>query len=197
MSNLLFPDLPGITWQVTWSPMFKTRIQTTVSGKEYRQALMANPIYKLTLSYEFLRHGARDELRALVGLFHRVRGSFDNFLFQLPDDCSVTDHPFAVGDGKTKSYQLMRAFGSGSPEPVQNIEKITNIKIGNSVTGGYTVSDKGVITFPSAPTGPLKWTGRYYYRVRFEHDSQDFEQFMLDLWSAKKVGLIGSLGTRI
>ncbi|MFZ6767514.1 DUF2460 domain-containing protein [Undibacterium sp. Di26W] len=198
MSDLKFPDLPGITWQVSWQPSFNTKIQTAVSGKEYRASLMANPIYKLTLNYEFLRHGAKNELRQLVGLFLQTRGAFDNFLYKFPDDSAVTDQLIGVGDGKTKIFQLSRSFGSAFSEPVQNVDVVTNIKVAGVVkTGGYTVSESGLVTFAAAPTGDVSWSGSYFYRVRFEQDSQEVEQFMKDLWSAKKVQLIGSLGRRI
>ena len=59
MSNEIFPELPGLEWNGHWTPQFKTKIQTAVSGKEYRSAMMASPLYRVSLSYEFLRAGAQ------------------------------------------------------------------------------------------------------------------------------------------
>jgi hypothetical protein len=43
----------------------------------------------------------------------------------------------------------------------------------------------------SAPTGPITGTFAFYFRVRFENDTQDFEKFLYRLWT---VG--GSEGSR-
>jgi len=200
MSGQIFPDLPGLTWTVTWQPTFKTKIQTAISGAEYRTSLMANPIYELSLSYEFLRHGSRQELRQLVGFFLARRGSYDNFLYRHLDDCTVVDQVIGVGDGHTQSFQLVRSFGSEFVEPVQNIDAITAVKVAGVVraAGAYTVSPTGMVKFVVAPAaGSITWTGSYFYRVRFSADEQEFEKFMKDLWTAKKVQLTGSLGMRI
>lgn len=199
MSDILFPTLPGVTWRATWTPTFRTKVQSAVSGKEYRASLMANPLYNLTLSYEFLRHGSRQELRQLVGFYLARRGAFDNFLYRMEDDCTVTDQLVGIADGTTRSFQLVRSFGSDFSEPVQNIEAVTGVKVNGLVPlGGYTVSPTGMLTFNFPPgTGPITWTGSYFYRARFADDEQDFDRFMKNLWEAKTVNLISSLGTRI
>ncbi len=201
MSDILFPTLPGLTWDVLWQPVFHTKVQSAVSGKEYRASLMANPLYNLTLTYEFLRHGSKQELRQLVGFFLARRGSFDNFLYRLDEDCCVADQQIAVADGHTRSFQLMRSFGSEFIEPVQNIEAITNVKIAGAVKIAgidFTVSATGMVTFMIAPAaGAITWSGTYFYRARFQSDHQDFQRFMHNLWSAKTVNLTASLGTRI
>lgn len=201
MSNQFFPDLPGLTWGVQWQPMFSTKIQTAVSGKEYRASLTANPVYQLSLSYDFLRHGAKQELRQLLGFFLARKGSFDSFLYIHPDDNAVTDQLIGVANGVKTSFQLLRGFGSEFVEPVQNINLVTNIKVNGVVkTLGpdYTVSATGMVVFGAAPTsGNVTWTGAYYYRARFAQDSLAFEKFMNNLFSAKKVEMLASLGTKI
>lgn len=63
----------------------------------------------------------------------------------------------------------------------------------------FTVSSVGVVTFTAAPASgaTLTWTGSYYYRVRFELDTVDFERFLWQLWNARSINLRGSLGTKI
>jgi uncharacterized protein (TIGR02217 family) len=199
MSDFLFPTLPGVTWRTTWTPIFRTKVQSAVSGREYRASLMANPLYNLTLSYEFLRHGTKQELRQLVGFFLARRGAFDNFLYRLDDDCAVTDQQIGVADGVTKSFQLVRSFGSEFSEPVQNVDAVATVKVnGVAQPAGYAVSATGMVTFNVAPgAGAITWTGSYFYRARFADDQQDFDRFMKNLWEAKTVNLISSLGTRI
>jgi uncharacterized protein (TIGR02217 family) len=200
MSDILFPELPGVTWKTTWSPTFRTKVQSAVSGKEYRASLMANPLYNFTLTYEFLRHGARQELRQLVGFYLDRRGSFDNFLFRLEDDCSVVDQPIGAGDGVQRSFQLARSFGTGFSEPVQNVDAVVDVKVAGVVrpAGQYTVSATGMLTFAVAPAaGAVTWSGSYFYRARFSDDNLDVDRFMKNLWEAKTILLISSLGRRI
>jgi hypothetical protein len=56
MSSLVFPNyLPGIKFTQTKSTMFRTGVQTAVTGKESRISYQAFPLYKWELSYELLR----------------------------------------------------------------------------------------------------------------------------------------------
>jgi uncharacterized protein (TIGR02217 family) len=198
MSDIRYPVLPGATWDLTWSPKFHTKIQSAVTGKEYRASMMANPLYSITIKYEFLRAGARQELRQLVGFYLARRGAYESFLFKLEEDCSVVGQAVGVGDGLAKSFQLVRSYGAFS-EPVQNIDQVTEVRVnGNLVPpSGYSVSPTGLVTFAVPPVGPITWTGSYLYRVRFEDDEAEFNRFMSNLWKADSVSLIGSLGNRI
>ena len=70
------------------------------------------------------------------------------------------------------------------PGPVPPAGPSTSAVVG-SITGGR-------ITFVSAPAvgAALTWSGQFYKRVRFARDETEFEEFLQDLWSAKKVELI-------
>jgi uncharacterized protein (TIGR02217 family) len=201
MSNAVFPDLPGIDIKVRKTPIWNTRVQRAVSGRELRTAFYSYPLYKLAISYNFLRAGAEAELQAIVGFFNARKGSFDNFLFSDPLDSVAADQQFGVGDGANIKFQLTRAFG-GNTEPVMNINGTPSITVDDVPrTPGtdYTLDSLGMVTFMTAPAAGavLRWTGAYYYRVRFERDEMDFEQFLWELWEAKRVELRGSLGTKI
>lgn len=201
MGNAIYPVLPGLSFDVGWSPAFKTKVLTATSGKEYRAALMANPVYSLKMKYEFLRAGARNELRTLAGFFLARRGSFDSFLFEHPDDNAVADQLIGVANGVTTTFQLLRGYGSEFVEPVQNPKQVTAIKVNGVIkTLGthYTMSSTGMVVFTSAPlVGNITWSGSYYYRARFAQDVSDFNKFMKDLWDNKKVELLACLGTKI
>lgn len=201
MSNSVFPTLAGLEWGVEWEPEFFNRVQQAVSGKEYRANLGASPVYRLKLSYEFLKAGSQTELKTLLGFFLERKGSFDSFLYTHPDDNSVTDQLIGVANGAKLQFQLVRAYGSAFVEPVCNVVSITNIKVnGVAKTQGtdYTVSSTGMVIFTSAPvSGNITWTGSYYYRARFLQDSMSFTKFMKDLFSAKQVELRASLGTKV
>jgi len=208
MSNALFPTPIGLGWAIGRTPNFSTILQEAASGFERRTALMSYPKYKFTLSYEFLRSdSANAELQNIQNFFLARQGALDNFLFDEPytPDDAVTDFQFGTGDGSTVAFQLTRALKTGGfLEPVMNLNPastVTNIKDNTAVVNpaNYTVSSSGLITFSVAPTNghTLTWTGAYYFRCRFKDDFADFENFMYQLWTLKKIELIGALGNKV
>lgn len=196
MSNLVFPTLPGLAWNVARSPQWATRIQKAVSGKEFRSAWMSAPLYTFRLQYEVLREAsAYQELQQLVAFYNNVRGSFDSFLYRDPNDNSVTAHSFGTGNGVQTAFQLVRSYG-GNLEAVGQLNGAPSIYINGVLQAtGYTISATGLVTFSVAPinAAALTWTGNYYYRCRFLQDAMELNEFMNSLWEAKKVEFIGSL----
>ena len=206
MSNLVFPSLAGLLPSVKVAPRFSTRVQSSVSGRETRAKFMLYPLWDITIGFEFLRTGqAGSELDTLAGFFMQVAGSWDSFLFQVPNDSSVTDMNFGTGDGTTTVFQLIRRRGAGGfsfAEPVQNPTAVTAVKI-NGVTKtpgtNYTVGGTGLITFTAAPAvaDVLTWTGTFYYRCRLLDDTADFTRFMQDLWELRQLRMVGAPGIRV
>lgn len=200
MSNALFPTLPGLRWDIEKNPEFNTIVQRSVSLAELRGSFTATPIYNFTLHYDVLRDDTlHNELKQLAGFFLARRGKWDSFLFLDPDDSAATLQAFGTGDGATTAFQLVRTFGSFT-ESVCNIGVSPAIyKAGVLQVGGYSVSATGLVTFSMAPTGgqALTWSGTYYFRCRFLEDTQQFNQFMRQLWDAKQVQFLASLGTKI
>jgi uncharacterized protein (TIGR02217 family) len=213
MSNAVYPTLPGLQFNVVKTPKFSTVIMPGVSGKEWRAAMMANPLYTIGLTYAVLRDdpttqspaSPQDELKQLMGFFMARQGSFDSFLFTEPSDSHVTGMQFGTGDGTTNAFQLVRTYGIAGigefTEPVANLNGSPVIYDNGVVVaaGNYTVGATGLITFTTPPASghALTWDGQYYYRCRFNADTIGFNQFMSNLWEAKKVELYGSLGTKI
>lgn len=188
---------------LTRAPRFKTHIQSAVSGKETRSAFMAFPLWDLTLAYEFLQSGNRGtDLNQIISLFGQVKGAWDSFLLSVPDDNTVSDHLIATGNGSTRSFQLMRsitASGFALTEPVMNVNSVTNVKVSGVDVTGYSVSSTGVLTLPVTPAAgaPITWSGSYYFRCRFTHDTADFHRFMADLYELKSLKMIGAPGNRV
>lgn len=198
MSNLVFPTLPGLTWNIARSPQWATRIQKAVSGKEFRSAWMSSPLYTFRLSYEMLREAASfQEIQQLVAFFNNVRGSFDSFLYLDPNDNTVTAHNFGTGNGVQTAFQLMRSYG-GNLEAVGQLNGALSIYVGGvlQVAGTqYTLGSTGLVTFVAAPAAgaALTWSGSYYYRCRFQQDTLELSEIMNTVWEAKKVEFVGSL----
>lgn len=118
MSNAVYPALPGLAWPTKRTPLWKTKVSNTPSGREFRTAPMLVPRYRYTLQYDFLRSAAAlSEFQTLFGFFNARHGAFDSFLYNNPDDNSIAGQPIGVGDGATAAFQLVRSLG-GFSEPV-------------------------------------------------------------------------------
>lgn len=201
MSDAVFPTLPGLTWNVHKAPEWKTKVQQAISGRELRAAFRQYPLYRFTLAFDFLRaDSVNAELQALLGFFNARQGSFDSFLYTDPTDATVTAQSFGTGNGATTQFKLVRTYG-GAIEPVMNLNGNPAIyKAGVLQTAGthYTISN-GLVTFVAAPANgnALTWTGSYYYRCRFADDTADFDNFLHELWTLKKLAFIGGLGRKL
>jgi uncharacterized protein (TIGR02217 family) len=198
VSSAVFPTLPGLTYDIQRVPTWKTKVQQSVSGREVRGAFMSAPLYSFTLTFEFLRSNALAELQTLVAFFNARQGSYDSFLYSDPVDNNVTQQSLGTGTGTQTTFQLLRSFGVNI-EPVCNVNTITGVYLNGVSTSAYSISATGLITFTTAPGAgvAVTWTGSYYYRCRFTQDTAEFENFMQDLWSLKKIEFLANLGNRL
>lgn len=187
MSNLVFPALPGISIERSRSPYWDSKVQRSVSGKAVGFTAYTYPLWKYKLKFEFLRAGSQAEMQAIAGLFNRVYGQADTFLFMDDDDCTATDQTIGVGDGTTKTFRLTRTYGSFI-EPLAKAGTIDNVKVDGSAVTGYTEAN-GVLKLASAPAigKPVTWSGKFYFRCRFSTNAIDFDRFLWQLWKANSV----------
>lgn len=219
MSDDLYPgDLPGIKWDRTRSMVFKTSIYEAVSGAERRLRHRPWPKYSVDLTYEVLRESRQfSELQQLLGFFGTKGGSYESFLFKDPHDCTATNLIFAVGDGVTKRFQLVRRIGDYA-EPVHNpAANVVPYRVWfpfdsesffwpeyygwptaadvAPMPGSFTLLPGGVIEFAVAPAAGavLAWNGTYYFRARFGADKFDYTEFLRRFYSTGKVNLVASL----
>jgi uncharacterized protein (TIGR02217 family) len=193
MTTPVFPQLPGQGWPLTRSPIWRTGIQTTQSGREMRAAYMSYPLYKWSATFEVLRNSASfPEFQQLLAFFNECQGSFAVFNFTDPDDNFVTAQGFGVGDGVTTSFQLAKSFG-GYVEPVLAPEVVSQITVAGTVVpfpSGWSLNvNTGIVTFTTAPANgaALAWTGNFYYPCRFLADTYDFDRTMSTFYGAKKL----------
>lgn len=214
MSNLLFPKIKGLAWNITKNPTFSTEIQSSLAGREVRIQNFQNPIWEFTLSYEYLLNDpkSRDEneqtpLETLVGFFLARGGQFDDFLLNESDltgrleDSVYSGQPIGTGDSATKSFQIVRNVG-GFLEAVQNpMNQTATVYVnGTAKVQGtdYTIAN-GVVTFTSAPAAGASITADFIalQRVRFDTGASrsgkegiEFNNFYFNLYECKEVQLI-------
>lgn len=120
MSDSVFPTLPGINIKQGRSPVWRSVVHESVSGRSVALSAMTYPRWKYKLSFEFLRSGAEVELQSLVGFYNHVRGRADTFLFYDEDDNFASNQAFGTADGVTTQFKLARALG-GFVEPINGI----------------------------------------------------------------------------
>ncbi|HLG86261.1 MAG TPA: DUF2460 domain-containing protein [Alphaproteobacteria bacterium] len=199
MSTAVFPALAGLEYPVTRTPVFKTLVQESVSGKENRAALQVYPRWKWSLSFNFLRDDSNNEFRTLLGFFLARQGAYDSFLFDDVDDDGVTDQPVGVGDGSNLNFPLVRTLG-GFVEPILavNTNVVATVKV-NGVLQAFTsqwgwlfgaYGPYGIAFTPGNAPGngaSVTATFNYYWPVRFTADDNDFTKFMNKLWEQKKL----------
>ncbi|HEN9525227.1 TPA: DUF2460 domain-containing protein [Acinetobacter baumannii] len=213
MSDVLFPELPGLDWDLTKTPMFNTKIMQSVNGRELRASYQAVPKYQISMSFAFLRESkGRNELQQLEGFFLERRGSFDSFLFKMPEDnefqCTF------VGDGVQTSFQLYKQINTTqiplqhtqaeqSEDPLMWSENASKPMWSDPESQmwllqfGITTNGLLQMPIPLAAGESITISGTYYYRCRFADDEQQYTNFMSKLWKAGKVEMVGSLGNKV
>ncbi len=193
MSNAIYPTFPGLKWGTIKTPIFNTSIVKSASGRELRAAYYSYPQWRFRLKYEVLRQSAGlKELETLLGFFCARKGSFDTFLYQDPDDNTVTNQTIALTSNAALQYRLVRNI-AGFTEPIFAVDGTPEIKAGDSVLNAsqYTITDGLLsLTAPLNDGLALTWSGQFFYRCRFEKDMSDFEGVLTNLYKAGTIEMI-------
>ena len=195
MTEPVFPSLAGLGWSVKRSPVWKTRAQQAISGKETRLADWSYPAWQWELTFDFLRATpSAAEFQSLAGFFNQCQGAFGTFLYADADDNAVTGQSLGVGDGATTVFQLVRAFG-GFIEPVLAPNVVSAVYLAGVAQSpsSYSVNPTtGLLTFTTAPASGAATAAdfSYYFRCRFAEDTVDFEKFMATLYRAQKLAFV-------
>jgi uncharacterized protein (TIGR02217 family) len=190
-----FPAFPGIMWPEKRAASGRTIRQEALSGKRTFLPQMVSVRYNWELSFEMLRSafwtaGSFTELESFVGFYLAQMMGGTCFGYTDADDFTVTAQGFGQGDGTTTAFQLVRARG-GFSEPVllPTITGLTVAGVAKSSPADYTLADKGIVTFTSAPAGgaALAWTGTFAWLCRFNDDLVDTSRLMVGLFDAKSL----------
>ena len=186
-----FPALPGQGWSVRKTPLFASLVASHVSGREVRDALYQNPIWRFELTFDGLGSDSTSHpgvggqsLQALMGFFLQSQGRYGTFLYTDPTDSAAVNQIFATGDGATTAFTFARSLG-GFLEPVGWVTNVAQVTVGGAAQGsGWSLSAPNSLVFTTAPpSGALIGASfSYAFQCRFEDDTAEFEQFMQTLW---------------
>jgi len=194
MSDLIFPNLRGLTYPIGKTPNWSTITQRSMTGipKFFQQ--YTYPYYTLKLQFEYLSddNDQSDDIHSLMGFYNRNGGAGQDFLFadSLFENNTVNNQLFGVGDGITTQFRLTKNFG-GFIEPVFGLVAAPVITKNGLTTSSFTWDTHALITFATAPAigAQLKWSGYWYYRCHFKNDTSDFEQIFSGIWDLQELDL--------
>jgi uncharacterized protein (TIGR02217 family) len=210
MALPVFPSFRYQGWPTKRTPAFDTLLQQASSGKEIRLAYYPYPIWHWELTFgggdtgflpdnpnKLFGTNLDTDLVTIQGFYLQMQGRLGVFLLDDPDDDVVSGQAIATGDGSTTVFQLIRTRG-GYAEPVQTpfTAPAPNIYVDGvlkTVGTDYAISNPGgALTFTAAPALGKAITAdiNYYWPVRFDDDSQEYEKFMFQLWNLRTVKLI-------
>src|SRR5947209_167191 len=178
MSDIIFPETPGLDWGCVLRPTLNTLKKRVASGKSTRAALWPAAVWEFDLKYEFIfddpsrvdaETSPYTDLERLVGFFLDRVGGFDNFLYRHPRFNCVQGLQLATSDGTLTTLQAQFGIG-GHLEEVQAVDGTPTI-IGSdgAEIDVASVSNTGLITLATAaPAGPVMATFKYFFRVCFK-----------------------------
>jgi uncharacterized protein (TIGR02217 family) len=201
MSNLIYPKLRGETWPIVKRPVFSTVVQTAATGRETRIANYPFARWEYEIPYSFLDAATGfEEFQQLVGFYCLHNGQAESFLFHDETDCLATGQAIGTGNGAKTQFQMQRTLG-GSTQPVYGINGIDasypagnappiKVFVNGGEVAGWTLTNGGLLTFGGAPSGAITANFGYFWRVRFQDEKLEFENFAQNLWEARKVALI-------
>lgn len=175
----------SIAFHSSGGPERKTEIVTLGSGFEERNAVWANSRRRYDVGY-----GVKtlDDLHAVIAFFEARLGRLHAFRFRDFADWkssapggtpAPTDQALGIGDGATTSFQLAKAYTSGSASWPRTVKKpVTgSVRIaidGDELESGWSVNDTtGIVTFGAAPADGAAITAGFEFDtpVRFDSDA--------------------------
>lgn len=194
-----FPNnLAGLKFDSKKTPIWKTGIQESASGKEQRATRWSYPRWRFSLSFEFLRDNVGSEYQTLVAFFNSRKGRYDYFYYVDPSEYQLSAQNIGSGDGTTLAFPLVKSLG-GYTEPVFHSPSVTAVYINGVLqssgwtltasTGGY---GNDTITFSSPPASGAAITAdfQFAYVCRFDIDEAEFNYLMLNFWEMQQLDFV-------
>ena len=182
------------------APNFSTNIVTAASGFEARNANWAQARLRVDAG-----PGVRGEaeLEALLGFFRARRGPAVAFRFRDPFDNSsngmtgaaaANDQMLGLGDGALTSFPLIKSYDAGEQRRITRpVPGTVRVAVnGAEATTGWTLQDKGVVQFATAPAAGASITAGFLFDVpvRFANDQIEVNRSTFLAGEAPSVPLV-------
>jgi uncharacterized protein (TIGR02217 family) len=196
--DVLFPI--DIGQEASVAPNFSTNVVTSASGFEARNANWAQARMRFDAG-----PGVRgdSELQTLLSFFRARRGPAVAFRFRDPYDSSSSamtgppeadDQAIGTGDGVTDSFALVKTYGTGEQRRITRpVAGTVRVAVnGIELTTGWTLADKGAISFDDPPAVGSSITAGFLFDtpVRFADDHIEINRSTFLAGEAPSVPLI-------
>jgi hypothetical protein len=215
MSYPLITLPKGVTFKYTKTPKFNNIKQTPQSGRHPAAAtLQQGTLFDFDINWNYLKNNGvttSNDQQYLQEFYEAIGGGFQFFSFDpsqynlenltvTHDFTQLKNGFFGTGNGVQTVFPLWRstsALGGGNVnllERIQNVTSMAGIYVNGTLisSGLYTLANfPATVTFTTAPAvnATLAWAGSYNYLCQFAEDTQDFDEFMFQLWSLKSLKL--------
>ena len=197
--NVLYPFALGRNASV--APEFSTSIAVTASGHERRNSLWSDARLHFDVG-----PGIRSEaeLSELLAFFRARRGPARGFRIMDPFDHSshgmtgtptMLDQLIGIGNDARADFQLIKSYGPNEPQvrPITRPRADTlQVSIGGAATTAWTLSEKGILRFFSAPPEGAEIRAGFLFDVpvRFAEDRLDVSAVNFAAGEAPSIPLI-------
>ncbi len=176
MSKISFHEIQfpaDIAYGATGGPEFFTDIITSSSGFEQRNVnwLKARNRYNLAPAIK-----TKEQLEYLLKFFYLSMGRAVGFRFKDWNDYQINKQQIAIGDGKTKEFQLIKSYACLGYQTTRKISKpvLNTVKIYNNDNLANPKIDyqTGLIIFLEAPIkgSIINAEAEFDVPVRFDAD---------------------------
>lgn len=180
---------PDISYGASGGPGYSTTVVTTVSGHERRNANWADARGKWNVAHGLKK---REQVAELIAFFRARKGRAYGFRFKDWTDYEAFAQLIGIGDGATKTFQLVKRYASGGEIETRVITKPVGgtVKVyrdGVEAASGWSVNTAtGIVTFTTAPGAGVQVTADFEFDVpaRFDSDQMDItiETYQLGSW---------------
>ncbi len=165
--DVLFPLALGAEVEVT--PGFSTAIVTGAGGREQRNAAWA----EARTGYD-AGPGVRSEadIAVLLAFFRARMGPARAFRLRDPFDSAGADQLLGVGDGATRRFALVKAYGEQTRRITRPVAGSVAVRVGGAATQAWTLEPGGWVVLDAAPVAGVAVRADYRFDVpvRFAED---------------------------
>ena len=218
MSTYPIFSLPmGITWQYKKTARFNNVRQDPQSGRHPAVATVQQGVlYEFELNWNYLKQKGvttSNDIQYMQEFYEANGGGFGLFQFDPSirnlEDLSITHDYYQLkngfcgnGDGVKTSFPMWRSTNAlGAPsgsqlatfcERIQNVTGLYGVYVGGVMADWSTFTQTNfpaTLTFHTPPSGAISWEGTYSYLCQFAEDTQDFDEFLFQLWELKSLKL--------
>lgn len=189
MNLPIFPDLKTMAWNNTKTMRWDTAVQKYGSGRRKTLSRWSYPEWVLECQYTCLNDA---EIKQAAGFFAMVRGRHQPFLWKDTEDYKEENVRIGVGNGQQTQFQLLRNYAGLYVEPVRDIVDGTLEVFVDDEPSEVILEEDGIIKFALPPAAGKIITAsfEYYWRVAFDDDELDWENFWYGFYRLRRVRLV-------